>query len=339
MQILSDCTILEYCHSTPEERLTDFERAAADLFKPVHQLPVFELCHALHILVKHYQISPSQFRAHWVEFCEKHFAAGEFFIHMPEDQADQIFQAIIGLPHQLPAEDTAPCEDPRIYWGNNRHLIYRMKSTYVVDVLEGWWSAIPPDGQSNQPLTVDRQSSDVVLDANNLVELLNQLPSDGYTAIGGLTFPTRLSEEVRRMFRQIIDTRGVAGKFIVPISALEEAEWVIHRPQNEEKYRNARQVLRSIALSGDHLLWNFFSFEGLNQDIFEYFLYLYERLEIAKVSFDDFDDFGDFLVLAHGLYHGCRIASNEWFEYDPQAATDVWVRIKEIFPFLVVERE
>ena len=336
MQQLTDCQILEYCHSTPEERESEFQRAAENDYKPVYQMPVFELCHTLHLLVKHYDVSPSHFRGSYAGFCDKHLGIGEYFIHVPEDHPEDMVVKLLRMPHKLPEDGFAPCGDPEIYWGHNKHLIYRLKSLTAASIeeLSGWWEANPPEGNSEPPLPKGAESQDVVLDTNNFLELLNQLPANGFTSVADIRLPTRLSEDAREKIQKIVDSYGAIGKFIIPLSVLEEAEWVANRRDNFEKYENVRKVLHSIRMQKENPLWNIFSFEAINQEIFEYFLFLYERLEAAKVNFDDFDDFGDLLVLAHGLYHGCKIASNEWFEGKP----DVWDLAKGFFPFLVVDR-
>ena len=330
MQILTDCQILDYCHSTPEDRESEFQRAADNQDKPVYQLPVFELCHAFHLLVKYHGILPSQFRGCYAELSRRHIESGEFFIHIPEETSADVFRKILRTPHDPPNAGLSPCEDPEIYWSHHYHLISRLKSTYFLQELNGWWGANPPDGKNEPPSPCNANGQDIVLDANNLLELLNQLPPDGFTSAAHINFPARLSEQVRREFRVIIDSHGAAGKFIVPISALEETERVAHR---NIKYQNATNVLNSISIEIDNLIWNMFSFEPMSQEIFEYFVFIYEKLELANVDFNTFDDFGDLLVLAHGLYHGCKIASNEWFEGEP----DIWDLVKGFFPFLAVD--
>ncbi len=333
MQFLTDCEILEYCHSSPEEKAASFQRAVDNSFKPVYQLQLFELCHALHILVKYYGVSPSGFRKCWADVCKKHIESGEYFIHVGNDNIDDLREKVIGLPLSLPDDLVAPCGDDEQYWGHSKHLVHRIKTTYVVDPISDWWSAIPPEEYPDQP-TIKENDQDIVLDTNNLIELVNQLPSDGFTSDIKFNFPDRLSENVQRRFLEIISTRGAAGKFIIPISALEEAHWVINKPSNLEKYKNVQKVFKAILIDPENPLWNIFSIESISQEVFDRFLMLYEKLETIGVDFSDFDDFGDLLVLAHGLHNGCKIATNEWFEGE----TDVWDIVGPIYPFLVIEK-
>lgn len=332
MQFLTDCEILEYCHSSPEEREAAFQRAVDNQAKPVYQLQLFELCHALHVLVKYHEVSPSNFRKCWVDVCKRHIESGECFIHVGKDDVDELREKLIGLPISLPDDLVAPCGDDEQYWGHNKHLIHRIKTTYMIDPISDWWSAIPPEEYPDQP-TVKENDQDIVLDTNNLIELVNQLPSDGFMAEIHINLPDRLSENAQRKFLEIIRTRGTSGKFIIPISALEEAHWVIHKPTNLEKYNNVHKVFNSMLIDRENPLWNMFSIESINQAVFDYLLFIYEGMEALGVDFSDFDDFGDLLVLAHGLYNGCKIATNEWFEGDH----DVWDVVRPLFPSLVLE--
>jgi hypothetical protein len=336
MQLLIDCDILEYCFGTAQEREDAFQLAADNLFKPVYQLPVFELCRAVYLLIRYHHISPRSFRACWADLSEKHILSGEYFIHMHELSDSEIPREIIGLSRDLPGEDApVPCEDPGIYWGHNKHLIYRLRAVHKPQTLQNGWLALPPEGKPEAPQIQPVSSQDIVLDTNNLVELLEQLPADGFlAALDGIHFPDRLSEQACRDFRSIIATYGAARHFIVPMSVLEETQWVVNKPENKFKYSNARQVLNSILLDPECPLWWIFIFEATTQEIFDYFLLIYESLEQNEVVFDDFDDFGDLLVLAHALYHRAKIASNEWFEGQP----DVWDLVSGLFPFLVMER-
>jgi hypothetical protein len=332
MEFLTDCEILEYCQSSPDERGAIFQRAVDNEAKPVYQVQLFELCHALHILVKYHGVSPSDFRNCWADLCKRHIESGECFIHVGNDDADHLRKKIIGLPLSLPEDLLAQCADDEHYWGHNRHLVHRIKTTYSIDPITDWWSATPPEEYANQP-AIKVNDQDIVLDTNNLIELVNQLPGDGFMAGININLPDRLSENAQRKFLQIIRTRGTAGKFIVPISTLEEAHWVIHKPDNLEKYNTVHKVFNSMLIDRENPLWNMFSIESINQEVFDYFLFIHESMEATGVNFSDFDDFGDLLVLAHGLYNGCKIATNEWFEGDH----DVWDMVRPFFPFLVLE--
>jgi hypothetical protein len=88
-----------------------------------------------------------------------------------------------------------------------------------------------------------------------------------------------------------------------------------------------------MSLDLDRPLWNIFDFEPITQEVFDHFIHLYECLTVQAADQQSWGDFGDMLVLAFGLYHGCKIASNEWFEGKP----DVWDVARDVFPYLVLE--
>ena len=78
-------------------------------------------------------------------------------------------------------------------------------------------------------------------------------------------------------------------------------------------------------------MWNIFDFEPLTQEIFDYLVLLFEHIEVQCTEHQQWPSFGDALVLAHGLFHGCKIASNEWSEKQE------WDIVKTVFPHLVLE--
>lgn len=172
------------------------------------------------------------------------------------------------------------------------------------------------------------------MDANNLLELLNTLPVEGMGVdIQTLHLPSRLSQNAVRRFKAIIQSYGAAGHFIVPICVLEETEWVANRPENLVKYQRARAVLGQMSIDLDKPLWNIFDFEPITQEVLDHFIHLYECLTVSAMEKQGWGDFGDMLVLAFGLYHGTKIATNEWFE----GKSDVWHIARGVFPQLVLE--
>jgi hypothetical protein len=86
-------------------------------------------------------------------------------------------------------------------------------------------------------------------------------------------------------------------------------------------------------LIDDKPLWNIFEIEMINQEIFDYFLLLYEDMASVGADFSTFDDFADLIVLAHGLYNGCKIASDEWIH----VKQGVWKIVAPIYPFIVLK--
>jgi hypothetical protein len=337
VQTLIDCDILQYCQDSDDERVAWLDAAASSLVLPVYSLPVLELCRAIHLMVKLHNLPPTRFREYWARLSERHIQHGEYCIHVYEHLDCDLPRDIVSLrSHRWESGDPPPCEgDADRYWDRHRRLLQRLRFLYSTEGIDNWWEATCPQGHAIPPtLHPSHSSSDIVIDTNNLIELLNQLPVDGLTVDARtLHFPSRLSENAVRRFRFLITNRGVAGKIIVPISVLEETEGVINKPENVSRYDRARDVLRTMSINPELPLSNIFFYERLTQDILDYFLALYEFLTVQAVNDQEWDDFGDMLVLAHGLYNGCRIASNEWFEGRP----DVWDVAKLHFRHLVLE--
>ena len=334
MKTLIDCDIIEYCFSTAGERQKLLDEAAHSLYKPVYALPTFELCRALHLLAKLYGVAPNNFRACWADLSEVHHQNGEFFIHVQEHIMENPPRDILNLSHELKEE--APGGDPDRYWDHHHHLVERLRRLYPVETLKNGWMANPPEGRAISPIPRNVSGNeDLVIDTNNLLELLNVLPTDGVGINARELYfrsSSRLSSPVKRVFKNIIQSYGAAGHIIVPICVLEEADWVANESDNWIKYAPARAVLKSMSMNLEASLWNIFDFEPINQEILDHFIYLYESLYVKAVVRQKWQDFGDMLVITFGLYHGCKIASNEWSE----GKNDVWDVVKTIFPYLVL---
>ncbi len=355
MQTLIDCDVLDYCFDSVEDRGVALDRAVHAPHRPVYTVSVFELCRAFHFLVKFYGVSPCTFRECWTELVTTHeqYDWDGCVIHICEYPPEKERYRLPNRIRTLTIPDTsnemeykAPCEDdPERYWDRHFKLIRRLREFHTIE-LEDFesrfrshsgamrWQATPPIISRELPSIRETPTGeyDVVLDTNNLLELLNQLPSDGNSIEPNqLNLPSRLSDRAVRLFKDIVESWGMAGKLIVPLIALEEADHVAHSSNKEAKYRQAQAVLRSLSVEPDRSLWNIFDFEPLTQDIFHYLVLLFERIEVQYVNKQRWPDFGDALVLAHGLYHGCPVASNEWFEKQD------WALVKAIFPHLVLE--
>jgi len=333
MKTLIDCDIIEYCFSTADERQKVLDEARESIYKPVYALPTFELCRSLHLLAKLYGVAPNDFRACWADLSEVHKQNGEFYIHVSEYPTENPPRDILSVGREL--KDDAPWEYHGRYWDGHHHLVQRLRCLHPSEELEGWWRARPPEGNMNSPVLRNTpESGDLVIDSNNLLELLNALPTEGMGVDARvLRFPHRLSPQAIRRFKNIIQSYGTVGHFIVPICVLEEVDWVANKPENQTRYNQARKVLHSMGVDLDKPLWNIFDFEPITQEIFDHFIHLYESLSTYTASRPSRGDFGDMLVLAFGLYHGCKIASNEWFEGKP----DVWNVVRGIFPYMVLE--
>ncbi len=158
---------------------------------------------------------------------------------------------------------------------------------------------------------------------------MNALPPNG-VLVTAPRFPKRLSKKAVRRFHRILDTHGLEGRFIVPDNALEEAIRVARR--EKRTYGTALEVIRAISDDPDVALWNAFQFESLSQPILECFIQLYEAITLQITARHNWPPFGDMLVLAHALYNGCPVASQEWFEKQE------WSDVAQVFPYLELPR-
>lgn len=338
MQILIDRDVMGYCQDSEVGRQSAILSAESTPIKPVYSLPVFELCRSVHLLAKFHKIQPSVFRECWAELSELHFVhSGDgYFIHVCEYPEENLVLEVLQLG-QI-ATDEEDEEDHR-YWDYSRSLTIRLRKLHPLgtrhleefDSDQRQWMATVPEGKREQQSLRLAPTDDfsVVLDTNNLLELLNVLPSDGQL-VSIPRFPPRLCDKAVHRFKRILQARnGLQGRFIVPVSVLEETERVARR--EGQKYANALNVLDAIKFEPERALWQIFRFESLTQEVFECFIQLYECITVEATDVQNWPGFADMLVLAHGLYNGCPVASNEWFEKHD------WDIVAQVFPHLVLK--
>jgi len=335
MNRLIDCDVLEYCRITDEKRNAHIEHVVDIPVQPSHTLPVFELCRALHLLFRNHNFPPLNFRKCWAEFSANFWNYGVHWLHVSEYPEENLAREIRRLPKLFEGKNNVPCEgSSEMYWSHHFMLTQRLR--YLCKS-EPWdedqrWSAIPPDGKEKPIKGIFSNSDDIVMDTNNLLELLNQLPEDGMgSKVNEMHFPNRLCQNAIRLFKRIIYSYGATGKFIVPISALEEADRVANYDKNREKYERARKVIHAMSINVDLPLWNIFDFQSLTQEIFDCFQELYEALYSPNALEQSDPGLGDTLVIAHGIYNQCPIASTEWFEKPD------WAAVAQVFPYLVLK--
>jgi hypothetical protein len=260
-------------------------------------------------------------------------------------EAGELLPDLLKIGQVALSKDEAADGDSRARKKDHRALTERFRRLHelAVKYLEGMdesyrgWACEPLDElpkvdffHHKKEAEDDEESmADLVLDTNNLIELLNKLPLNGQWT-GSLRLPSRLSDKAARWFRRILSQQGFAGKLIVPISALEEAERVINYRQNRLKYKLARLVLKEIESSPVWPLRTAFHFEPFSHNTLSAFVALYEQLVKHKIPTNGWPDFGDALVLAHGIANGCPVASNEWLEKED------WAAVGAIFDYLIL---
>jgi len=332
MEWLIDCDIIEYCKTSPIGRSKLISDRPYAPIKPSYVLPIFEVCRAFHLLYKHGQMRPRGFRKCWTSLSDPYW--GEW-LHVSEYPEEDLPREIIKKLKQVDSPDQFPSgETAQQYWGHSRALTEHLRALAKIDpIVENQIGSI------NGPLINDGSvgshspdSRDMVIDTNNFIELINQLPREGLGVdLGTVHLPNRLSEKARSIFRDAIGSFGVSHRLIVPLVVMEEAERVVNYAKNTEEYRTARSVIQAMAISPDFPLWNIFSFEPLNQEILFCLMMLYEGLFSPNSQNQNSFGFADAIILSHGIYNHCPVASNEWFEKTE------WQAVEQVFPFLVLK--
>ena len=341
MRLLTDRHIADYCNiQSQQERIRVVEEAKLTF----SVMPVFELCRCLHHLARYSQISPALFRICWEQFINLFWQNSEngYFIHISEYPEEAFPQMLISLRDLGEYERQAPVQGsstayPDEFWP----LTQRLRQLYqteldefkTLDDEQRRWRGTPPDETAYQPQSPPDDDYSVVLDTNIFLPLINQLPLDGsLVAANQIYMPSHWSAEARSRVRHIVNTRGIEGRFVVPVSVLEETDRVAHDDRRPQNYQQARDVLRTLQLNRDLPMWSIFRFEPLSQAIFLAFVRLYEGITVTSHTAQHWPDFGDMLVLAHGLRHGYPVASMEW-----SAAKKDWDIVRTPFPHLVLE--
>lgn len=348
MKIIFEEEIAQYCLNSADERTTAIDELDTADARPVRVLPIFEICRALHFGAINGAIRPNAFRTCWSSLVDELFSRADrgYLVHVAvgESQVGRMVTEILAIGQVEIEQEDLKGRDPRVRRNDHRALTERFRRLHKLALAElesidesyRGWECQPPDYLPDiqfSPRTEEEKDeedlvADLVLDTNNLIDLLNALPLDGQWT-GKLRLPDRLSERASRWFRTILSRAGLAGKLIVPISALEEAERVINYRRNRTKYKQARLVLNEIGYNPVWPLRNAFYFQPLSHEMLSAFVALHEQLVAHKAT--QWPDFGDALVLAHGLANRCPVASNEWFEKAD------WAAVEAIFDYLVLK--
>ena len=322
-----------YCDGDPMSRESLLGAVLSSAARPACLLPVFELCHAVHFGVRERRYDLVAFGECWenlVQYLQTSLdRQGHPIALLDSTETDEVsdrLRAFLDARFELAEEQQE--ESPRRARrreGINEHraLVARMRSFY--DFAHSRprhpWTTRPPESLP-LPSLEEHTSEDLVVDTNSLLELLRQVRIDDGRA--RLHEMPRLPEWVIRKFKRSLETNGRSGKLIIPISVLEETERVAWR--KADTYSRVTEVLRDIAIAPDRMPWGALFFENLSLEVFASFLAMHRQLsEEPKVAWPSF---GDALVLAHGLYNGCPVASTEWHEKDD------WRDVRRLFPFL-----
>ncbi|WP_437296606.1 hypothetical protein [Sorangium sp. So ce426] len=193
------------------------------------------------------------------------------------------------------------------------------------------WYALPE--LSERELECREGASDLVLDTNFFVDLLDELPPSGrLSSIPCSTGrPAAKLRGAARSFAQALDSRGISGHLIVPAAVLIESFGIV-RVKDPVRHANASSVMEAMLIRGsDWPLWEVFQFPELSFDVLEAFLGLHEEMARRASARDGWPDFADAIILSHGLAEQCPVVSAEWTEKHE------WDLVKTLFPWLFLK--
>jgi hypothetical protein len=338
---------IEYCGGTPADRDSFWTDAGNAVKRPTHAIPLFELCRAIHFGATRGTMEPAVFRRCWDDLSERHeqrCAEGNL-LHLlgSGDTPDGLLKDILLLgpepPRNIPVRTEA--EDDRDRVRDHQGLTERFRRLHerAWHLTLRWkderlrWKTTPPESMPSLEMPSKGTLPGLVLDTNVALEVFNKLPRDGVWA-GQLSLPDRLKRASASMVREIqrlVAGRGAPGKLIIPASVLVEMKRVTQR--EPEQYAPSALVLQRMAFANHWPLRNSFLFEPLSVEVFNAFLHLHEVLAAARIPAERWPQLGDALVMAHGLYNRCRVASTEWHE--GRARKLDWEAVRHIFPFLL----
>ena len=309
-------------------------------------LPWFELCFFVLSAARREQLKVDAFRACWADFAARHAdmkSTAGFLLYVGDWDAGE--DDLLTVLHELerpPSRAPDPRKDARDRdddWKEEvlRHrfrALHEMAIRRLSQRFKGkkhWRTYRRLDELPESELvaladSVEGSVPDIVIDTNVLVELLNVLPVRDQS--GTRLDLSALDEPFRTRLAPALS--GGFGKLIVPVSVLIETEGVI--ATKGQKYQRADKVLRHLAALPHRARSAAFSFEPMDVDTFAAFLHLIELLIETRVPRERWPALGDALVLAHGIYNRCPVASYEWLNKDH------WRRaqLPEVFPYLVL---
>lgn len=349
MELLLDEDVTGYCLGSPARRGDLWAKALPSADCPAFVLPLFEICRSIHFTARAAgRLDIDSFRGCWDELVRAHdehmkaFGARLRLLDGGDAQSDNLPRDI--WLHSSVAPDD---EEPRNARGDARdrrpfreafRAIARAGLGAVLDE-EEW------ERQFGHPLPdlAEREwtpaapvlkptSENLLLDTNFFVELLEEVSADEFPdPLPCLTGrPARSLRSARHRFERILDSRGQAGKLVVPSAVLVETYGIVRvSGRRRGTYQNADRVMEAIAINGsDWPLWNAFDFEPLTMDVLDAFLELHRELIEREPDSNHWPDFTDSFVLAHGLVNECPVLSGEWVDKND------WGTVRRLLPHL-----
>ena len=326
MALLREEDIYGYCFSDAAARTGRVHEIGTASTFPAAVLPVFEVCRATYFGAVNKGIKPGSFHDCWQDFvsAQWQYRGQGFPVTLASESMDPVNAAdafleigLLGLPADMEHEDV----DHRDRRSEHRALTSRFREMQrlavrrleCLDRLERRSQCEPPEYLPELDAAYDSVSDDLVLDTNMFLEVIDRL---------SLTEPIRkrptLSDRFSRAAKErvgcILLSIGASGGLIIPANVVEEAERIARKKPNE--YAQASKVLRAILTEPDSPLWSAFRMVPLSMDILGAFIQFEQLLSDTTPDVTLWPDFSDAVVLAHGLYYGCPVASAEWEDED-----------------------
>jgi hypothetical protein len=347
MQLLRQDEIADYCGGTPDEHQTLIE-ALDEQDRPCIILPILELCAQIHAQARRGRFSVPQFHECWERLVGLHYiysysGNGEPLILLADSDPEEtnLARLVRGIP-PLRMEGPSRRNSRDAEQESNEHkqdvLQDRLRTLQdqMLPAHHPWLrpsslahDAPPPDQLPE--LVAPTETGDLVLDTNVFVLLLMEIMEVRSGRPVPRSIFSRLSDDFyERAIAPLSGPYGAAGKLIVPLSVLVEAEGVVRAKPTQ--HGRARVALDDLAFNGERGVWNAFEFQRPDLDLLVAFLDMGESFMSTGLLEADWPFLGDMLVLAHGIANACPIASFEWVDKSEWTRTGIVSR----YPFLLL---
>jgi len=346
MQLLRQDEIADYCACTTQEHQKRIE-ALDERDRPCVILPILELCAQIHAQARRGRFNVPLFRECWENLVGLHniysySGNSEFLILLADSDPEETNLArqvrsipplrMEGLPRRNARDSEQESNEYKqdVLQDRLRALQDQMVPSHDPRLRSSRLAHHAPPPDRLPKLSAPTETGDLVLDTNVFVLLLMEVME----VRPGRSVPrkifTKLSDaSYDRIVAPLSGTYGAAGKLIVPLSVLVEAEGVV-RAKPTQHWR-ARAALDDLSLNDERPVWNAFEFQRPGLEVLVAFLEMEELFLSAGLIEPDWPFLGDTLVLAHGIANGCPIASFEWADKPEE-----WTRtgIASRYPFL-----
>jgi len=329
------------------------QRAISNPARPLSYLSLFELCHRLYFGVHYGSLEPVPFAACWSRFVAAHHeVAAEFdghLIWLSHDLPASLQPPLLPYVLELSPRRSTPRLDRRGPDNDYQAHCERMRAIarhqckavahglgQLATAVASWGGPAPRELRAISAIRdLPAQASgtrDLVLDSNVAIELFNQLTPSGELPELPMRGDRALAGAVRDRVHQALDTRGLSGRIIVPLTTLEESHNI--GSHKADVYPRLLSQLAGMDDPARDSWLEAFTFEDVSFEVFEALWCLLSELRTHASRSPGgvalgLPSFTDCMVLAHGLAHRCWVASAEWTDKND------WDPVKSLYPWLV----